>query len=135
MRAEELSKPLGNSPPRPRLPELSSMVISKNVWYEIERLKAAPAWQQAAGRSSETLAKYPGFSIILLLMKAGSQMGRHHAEGRISVYVIEGRIRLSLAGGKPADLGAGDMLTLDQGVDHQLEAVQESAFLLTVAGT
>lgn len=39
-------------------PELSALVILKNVWYEIEKLQNAPSWQLTTGHSAETLAKY-----------------------------------------------------------------------------
>lgn len=133
MSSDELSKPLGNNPPRPRLPELSAMVISKNLWYEIEKLKTASAWQLPAGRSSETIANYPDFKIVLLLMKAGTHMPKHHADGRISVYVIQGRIRMNLLEVESTEMGAGDLLTLDRGIEHEIESFEESAFLLTIA--
>lgn len=124
--------------PLSRLPELSATVISKDLRQEIEKLKAAPSWRQAAGRSSETLAKYPDFRIVLIVMKAGTQLGKHHADGRISLQVIEGRIRFHVFQGESpdaqsTDLGTGGLLALEYGLKHDVEAMEESAVLLTVA--
>ena len=48
------------------------------------------------GRSSKTLAKYPDFRIVLVLMKAATHMNEHKAEARISIQALVGRIRLHL---------------------------------------
>jgi quercetin dioxygenase-like cupin family protein len=118
----------------PRLPGLSAAVISKNVWHEISKLKSAPAWREETGRSSETLAKSSGFSVVLVLMKAGTQMSTHHADGTTSLYVIQGRIRIHLPDEQVADLSVGEFLVLGPGLQHDVHAGEESAFLLTVAG-
>ncbi len=135
-------EPLEGEAVVPRLPELSSPVIQKNLWYEIERLKLAPSWQLATGRSSETLAKYPDFVLVLVLMKAGTLIGQHEIligpheiKGRISVYVIQGHIELHLQEGQVIHLGAGELLTLDQALAYDVRALEECAFLLTVVGS
>ncbi len=124
-----------------RLPELSSPAILKNLWYEIERLKLAPSWQLPTGRSSETLAKYPDFVLVLVLMKAGTfigqheiRIGQHEIKGRISVYMIQGRIELHLLEGQVMHMGAGELLTLDQALAYDVQALEECAFLLTIVG-
>lgn len=116
-----------------RLPELANAVIHTNIDREIERLKDAPAWQQAVGRSSETLVKYAGLRIVLVVMKAQSCMSQHHADGPISVHGIQGKIRLHLPEGKTVDLEPGGILALQAGLKHDVEALVESAFLLTIA--
>ena len=118
----------------PRLPGLSAAVISKNVWHEIAKLKSAPTWEEATGRSSETLAKYSGFSVVLVLMKAGTEMGTHHTDGRTSLYVVQGRIRINLPDEQRVDLGNGELLVLEPGLEHDVQALEESTFLLTIAG-
>ncbi len=131
---KKASEPLEGEPVVSRLPELSSPVILKNLWYEIERLKLAPSWQLPTGRSSETLAKYPDFVLVLVLMKADTLMEKHEVAGRISLYIIEGRIEVHLQEGQVIRLGAGELLTLDRELAH-LQALEESAFLLTVVGS
>jgi quercetin dioxygenase-like cupin family protein len=132
---KKASEPLEGEPVVSRLPELSSPVILKNLWYEIERLKLAPSWQLPTGRSSETLAKYPDFVLVLVLMKAETLMEKHEVAGRISLYIIEGRIEVHLQEGQVIPLGAGELLTLDHGLAHDVQALKDSAFLLTVVGS
>jgi hypothetical protein len=130
----EAPEPLEGEAVVSRIPELSSPVILKNLWYEIERLKLAPSWQLPTGRSSETLAKYLDLVHVLVLMKAETLMDKHETAGRISLYMIQGRIELRLPEGQVIPLAAGELLTLDRELAY-LQALEESAFLLTVVGS
>lgn len=116
-----------------RLPELAEQVIRYNIGKEIESLGAAASWQRQSGRSSETLVKYEGFRIVLVRMKPGSYMSHHRAEGPVSIQAIQGRIRVHLPEDRTEDLNPGDILTLERCLEHDVEALQESAFLLTIA--
>ena len=65
-------------------------------------------------------------------MKADTRMHEHTAAGRISVHSLEGHIRLHLPT-QVVDLPAGHLLALDQCVPHDVEAAEDSAFLLTLS--
>jgi quercetin dioxygenase-like cupin family protein len=116
-----------------RLPELADEVIRRNIADELESLKKAPSWQRESGRSSETLVKYEEFRIVLVRMKTGSYMSHHRAEGPISIHTLQGKIRVHLPEDRVEDLKPGDLLTLDRCLEHDVEALEESAFLLTIA--
>ena len=116
-----------------RLPQLANEVIRRNIGSELQKLKKAPSWQRESGRSSETLVKYEEFRIVLVRMKSGSYMSHHRAEGPISIQAIQGKIRIHLPEDRIEDLEPGDLLTLDRCLEHDVEAVEESAFLLTIA--
>lgn len=116
-----------------RLPQLANHVIQRNIGSELQKLKKAPSWQRESGRSSETLVKYDEFRIVLVRMKPGSYMSHHRAEGPISIQAIQGRIRVHLPEDRVEELEPGDLLTLDRCLEHDVEAVEESAFLLTIA--
>jgi quercetin dioxygenase-like cupin family protein len=116
-----------------RLPALEAEVIRRNIGEELEKLKKAPSWQRESGRSSETLVKYNEFRIVLVRMKPGSYMSHHRAEGPISIQVIQGSIRVHLPEDRTDDLRTGELLTLDRCLEHDVEALEESAFLLTIA--
>ena len=96
---------------------------------QVEQLKCEPAWQN--GRNAKTMVKYPDFTIVLMLMKAKTRIEEHHADGRISVQTIAGHIRMHVAG-KDFDLPVGHLLALDYEVRHNVEALEDSAFLLTI---
>lgn len=116
-----------------RLPELGNEVIRRKIGDELEKLKEASSWQRESGRSSETLVKYDEFRIVLVRMKPGSYMSHHRADGPISIHAIQGRIRVHLPEDRTEDLKPGDLLTLERCLEHDVEALEESAFLLTIA--
>lgn len=59
-------------------------------------------------------------------------MNNHHADGRISILTLKGSIRLHL-GRQTVEVPAGHLLMLERAIPHDLEAVQQSTFLLTIA--
>jgi quercetin dioxygenase-like cupin family protein len=97
---------------------------------QIASLRQEPYWQ--SGRNSKTIVKYTDFRVVLTAIKAKTTIHEHHAAGRISVQTVEGRIRMH-AGGKEFDLPAGHLLVLDRAMPHDVVAIEDSAFLLTVA--
>src|ERR1035437_4432220 len=84
------------------------------------------------GRSSKTLVKYPDLRRVLIAMKANTRMHEQTAAGRISVHTLNGHIRLHLPE-RVVDLPAGHLLALDHCVPHDVEAADDSAFLLTLS--
>ncbi len=116
-----------------RLPQLAEPLLQFNLQEELQQLRERHSWQRETGRSSRTLAKYSDFRIMLILMKAKTQMNEHRAEGRVSIHPLLGRICVHLPDQKIAFLPVGQLLVLDRGVLHDVEAVEESAFLLTIA--
>lgn len=115
-----------------RLPNLAAPLLQFNLPEELRQLRQQDSWQCETGRSSKTLAKYQDFRIVLVLMKAGTLMNEHHADGRISIHVVEVKIRLHLSDQK-IELSATELMVLDYGIRHDVEALQESAFLLTIS--
>ena len=116
-----------------RLPELAGEVIRHNIGKELEKLQCAPSWQRESGRSAETLVKYEEFRIVLVRMRPGSYMSHHRAEGPISIHALQGKICVHLPEDRTEELKPGDLLTLERCLEHDVEALEESAFLLTIA--
>ncbi|MGE5109545.1 MAG: hypothetical protein ACM3JB_01725 [Acidobacteriaceae bacterium] len=101
-----------------------------DLFRELEELRNSPEW--SSGIARKVLIRYPDLQITLRRMKAGTCIPDHHNPGRICVQTIFGHIRMH-AEDKIFDLPQGKMLVLDRAVIHDVEALQESAFLLTVA--
>jgi quercetin dioxygenase-like cupin family protein len=64
-------------------------------------------------------------------MKAATEIKEHRAEGRISIHTIVGHLRLKLSD-QMVEVPAGHLLALDRGITYDVEAVEESVFLLTI---
>ncbi len=115
-----------------RLPQLAKPLLHFNMPREIRSLRDEEWWLRRSGRNSRTLVKYPDFRIVLVEMRAGAVMSEHRAEGRISIHCLAGKIRVKAAG-EAVDLPAGQLLALDCGIPHDVEAVKDCAFLLTIS--
>lgn len=111
---------------------LSGPVLHFDLARELDQLHRDESWLHPTGRSSKTLVKYSDLRIVLIAMKANTRMHEHTAAGRISVHALNGHIRLQLPE-RVEDLPAGHLLALDQCVPHDVEAAEDSAFLLTLS--
>jgi quercetin dioxygenase-like cupin family protein len=109
---------------------LESPILTFDLNAEIARLRSENAWQ--GGRNSKTLVKHPDFRVVLTDLKSNARLHEHKAAGRISVQAIVGHIRMHVQE-KTIDLPAGHMLALERGLPHDVEALEDSAFLLTIA--
>jgi quercetin dioxygenase-like cupin family protein len=123
-----------NRDDHPRLPELANSMLPLpfDLSKEIEKLHTKESWTRETGRSSETLVKYKNFRVVLIAMKANTHISEHRAQRPISIQAVQGRICIHV-GGQKIELGAGGLLTLDGGLDHGVQSLEESAFLLTLA--
>lgn len=109
---------------------LESPLLSFDLYAEIEQLRREDAWQ--GGRNSKTLVKHPDFRVVLTVLHANARLHEHKAAGAISVQSVAGHIRMH-AGSKVFDLPTGHLLALERGIEHDVEALEDSAFLLTIA--
>lgn len=101
-----------------------------DITNEIEMLHHSEAWQ--TGINLKKLVRYTDFRITLTAMRAHARIEMHRNPGRISVQTVDGHIRMHAAD-KTFDLPKGRVLVLDRAVAHDVEALVDSAFLLTVA--
>ena len=115
---------------RPHTPPMDERIMEFDLPAEIHRLQAETKW--STGKNARTLIKYDDFRVVLTALQAKVRIPEHKADGRISVHVLSGHIQLQ-ASGRTFSLRPGGLLAIDQGVPHAVEALEESAFLLTIA--
>jgi quercetin dioxygenase-like cupin family protein len=84
-----------------------------------------------AGHTARTLVREPDLRIVLIAMREGSWIAEHSAADTASVHVLSGHMQLRLPD-KTVDLRAGHLLVLPGGLRHDVEAVAEGVFLLTL---
>jgi len=70
--------------------------------------------------------------VVLFAMEQTAKMKEHHADGTVSVRVLRGALRLRIGEGDMR-LGTGGLLIIGAKVRHDVEALEESVFLLTIA--
>jgi quercetin dioxygenase-like cupin family protein len=115
---------------RPHSPPMAAPFLEFDLTREIEQLHREPEW--TTGQNAKTLVKYDDFRVVLTALKTRARLPGHQTEGRISIQTITGHIQVR-AQGRTFDLPTGTLLALDQGLSHDVEALEESAFLLTIA--
>lgn len=97
---------------------------------EIADSKWKKPWQ--AGHYAKTLFKKSDLRVVLISMETATRLKEHHADGAISVQVLKGSIRFTTQG-ESHDLWPGNVLMLGASIKHDVEALEESTFLLTIA--
>ena len=115
---------------RPHTPPAAASFVEFDLTRELEQLHSEPEW--ANGQNAKTLVKYDDFRIVLTALKARERLAQHQTRGRISIQTVVGHI-LVRAEGRTFDLPTGTLLALDQNLPHDVEALEESAFLITIA--
>ena len=105
-------------------------LMSFAIDQEVAKLKASDQWRRES-RAAHTLVKTHAVTIVLIVLHAGATLKEHHAEGPITVAVSEGAIRFK-ASGEERVLRSGGLLALGEAIQHEVEALEESAFVLTV---
>lgn len=115
---------------RPHPQTMAAPFLEFDLTREIDQLQREP--RPASGQNAKTLAKHDDFRIVLITLEAQARIPDHRAEGRISVHTVRGHIRMR-ALERTFDLPAGSLLVLDQGLPHDVEALEDSAVLITIA--
>lgn len=115
---------------RPHSKPSAEPYVELDLARELEALYREPEW--ATGRNAKTLVKYDSLRVVLTALKANSRIPPHQTAGRISIHTLRGRIQVR-AEGRTFNLPAGSLVVLDHGLRHDVEALEDSSFLLTIA--
>jgi quercetin dioxygenase-like cupin family protein len=67
-----------------------------------------------------------------MALRPGVRIQKHETAGRMTIQTLSGALRLHLPD-ETVELPTGHLLTLDHGVPHDIEAIDESDLLLTIA--
>jgi len=110
--------------------DVCDFVKEFDLFSEVKQLELRKPWPQ--GLTSKILLKSSDLRILLVAMSAGAGMNEHHNDGRISIHVLRGAVNVR-AQQQERILRTGHLITLDRSIKHDVEANEDSVFLLTVA--
>lgn len=85
-----------------------------------------------SGRLGRTLARSGRLRLVLVALKAGVEIGTHHADSPMTIQLSEGRLGFTIRG-EPHELRAGQVLFFGPGDAHDIRALEDSALLLTIS--
>ena len=109
---------------------LSAPLLFFELEDEIRQLKEDPEWT-ARHRTAVTLVKEPELSVVLVSAQKGATMREHHTDSSFTLLVLSGSVRFG-AGNDMRTVARHGFVALDKNVPHEVEALEESAFLLTI---
>jgi len=113
------------------LPEqLAADLVEFDLVREMADAEQKKPW--AHNRYTQTLLKRPDMRILLISLEKGAELKEHHADGAISVQVLKGSIRFA-AQGDSRTMKTGSVVSLGASIKHAVEALEDSAFLLTIS--
>lgn len=77
----------------------------------------------------KVLVNQPGFRLVVLNLRAGQSVPEHSTTDRVAVYAVSGHITF-YENQTPAELRAGEMLWIESGMAHRLDAHEDSSVLV-----
>lgn len=117
------------------MPIVEEHLMHVDLEAACEQLRQEPRWS-SSGHNAMTLVKYRDLRIVLEVMRPGA--GMHdptpEVDGGVVIQTLSGRLRLDVEG-QPLELGAGRLVALDHMMPSQIQALEESAFLIWIAWT
>lgn len=116
--------------PHPTPEQLAGAFLQFDLRAEIEQLRREDG--SKAGQNAKTLVKYDDFRLVIITLEQGTHIPWHQTAGRVSIHTVAGHIRVH-AEERTFDLPLGSLLALDRTLPHEVEALEQSAFLLTIA--
>jgi quercetin dioxygenase-like cupin family protein len=102
------------------------------VFDLIQKMGEAKSLPLSGGRVTHSIVSFPSLKLFVIYMPAESVWSEHSTFGPLAVQVLRGHIVMK-ATGMTYDLLAGWGAALGSNVRHDVRALEDSWFLLTVA--
>jgi quercetin dioxygenase-like cupin family protein len=100
---------------------------------EVDALRQELSWERG-DRNAKTLVQERGLRVVLVALKPRARLAEHESHAHLTVHVLAGRLLVRLPD-RTVEAAADRLVSIEPGVAHELEALEETTFLLTIAGT
>jgi len=109
---------------------LDAPLLSSAIAEQLKQLQSEPQWL-SGDRNAITLVKSTRLRIVLVALRKGAMMREHQVEGPITLFVLSGALQFT-AGGEKCHLQRQGLMALEKTIPHDVEALEDSTFLLTI---
>lgn len=110
---------------------LKADVMQFSVQEEMLQLVQRVAGNKSK-RTAKTLVKEGPLRVLVVALDAGGKLEEHSVDGPFTVQCLMGKV-VSHVGGSTKELRTGDLLVVDTGVAHDIEAKEAATLLITIA--
>jgi quercetin dioxygenase-like cupin family protein len=123
--------------PEERVPEylhahrLSGRLLRFDITSEEGVLRGLAAASDT-GRAAKTLVKEGPLRVTLVALSRGVALERHEVRGPVTIHGLRGRLKFT-TNEADVEIQAGELIALDADVAHSALALEDCAFLVTVA--
>jgi len=101
-----------------------------NLLHEIDELSSS-AQYTTGGHAARTLLRLASFRVVLFVLGRNTEFKQHHTAQPITIQMLTGRIRITLPE-RWIEQAAGEMLLMEPELVHDVTALADSAFLLSM---
>lgn len=105
--------------------------------FDLASIEAELRQQDAyhrSGHTARTLIRVPDLRVVLIAIQGGQEIAEHTSEATTSIHTLSGYLRLHLPdAGRHFELPDGELLVIERGLPHRVEALVDSVLLLTLA--
>jgi quercetin dioxygenase-like cupin family protein len=81
----------------------------------------------------KVLMEEPGYRMVLLSMRATQLVPAHASNRIVTIHAILGHVTV-FAGPFPDELYGGQVISIESGISHRIEAIEDSALLVMSTG-
>jgi len=111
---------------------LAGEKLSFDLAAQIAELRADENYVRT-GRVGRTLVKSGQLRLTLTLLAKDAKVATHHAEAPMTLQPLSGRLRYRV-GDENFEIGAGELLFFGPGNAEDIQAIEDTALLLTLTG-
>jgi len=127
------STPMESRGPKHGGRRMSGRALTFDLQSELEKLRGRPVYDKGVP-SGTTLVKEADLRIVLMALKMGASLQKHSASGPISIQGIHGVLHVHLQD-QEFELTPGQLMSVESGIQHDVVAIEDAAFLLTIGRT
>ena len=99
---------------------------------ELEGFRRESTWR-TSGRDAMTLTRKAALRLVLMLLSKGTKLAEHKTPGPMVLHVLSGSM-IFRAGSRTETAESGELIVLESAIEHEVEAIEDTACLLTLGG-